>query len=306
MGRTKSPINTELNADVPLSDDLNVSLNAMTQHRMEIMQQFGDGLPYERERIVHEARFYMAQSAESMLEAGKRLIILKENEPHGDFTNILENDLGLAPQVARRMMQASVKFLGTGDEQPKRSALSVWGKTKLYELMVLDDEELDALADGGTVAGATLDDIDRMTSRELKAALREARETNAAQQQVLAGKDEKINELATKLEKKSRLQPPPPDEELKKLRAEVTALAVEAESAIAVQLSSVFETLCEYCTKNMIDTPRDFMAGLVCQIERSVHALRETFDLEAAPSGNDAPAWLTEPEPEINRPEDMQ
>ncbi len=57
--------------------------------------------------------------------------------------------------------------------------------------MVLDDEELDALADGGTVAGATLDDIDRMTSRELKAALREARETNAAQQQVLAGKDEK-------------------------------------------------------------------------------------------------------------------
>ena len=306
MGRTKSPINTELNADVPLSDDLNVSLNAMTQHRMEIMQQFGDGLPYERERIVHEARYYMAQSAESMLEAGKRLIILKENEPHGDFTNILENDLGLAPQVARRMMQASVKFLGNGDEQPKRSALSVLGKTKLYELMVLDDEELDALADGGTVAGATLDDIDRMTSRELKAALREARETNAAQQQVLAGKDEKINELATKLEKKSRLQPPPPDEELKKLRAEVTALAVEAESAIAVRLSSVFETLCEYCTKNMIDTPRDFMAGLVCQIERSVHALRETFDLEAAPSGNDAPAWLTEPEPEINRPEDMQ
>ncbi|HBH4475994.1 TPA: DUF3102 domain-containing protein, partial [Escherichia coli] len=265
-----------------------------------------DGLPYERERIVHEARFYMAQSAESMLEAGKRLIILKENEPHGDFTNILENDLGLAPQVARRMMQASVKFLGNGDEQPKRSALSVLGKTKLYELMVLDDEELDALADGGTVAGATLDDIDRMTSRELKAALREARETNAAQQQVLAGKDEKINELATKLEKKSRLQPPPPDEELKKLRAEVTALAVEAESAIAVQLSSVFETLCEYCTKNMIDTPRDFMAGLVCQIERSVHALRETFDLDAAPSGNDVPAWLTEPEPEINRPEGMR
>ena len=112
MGRTKSPINTELNADVPLSDDLNVSLNAMTQHRMEIMQQFGDGLPYERERIVHEARFYMAQSAESMLEAGKRLIILKENEPHGDFTNILENDLGLAPQVARRMMQVSAERFG--------------------------------------------------------------------------------------------------------------------------------------------------------------------------------------------------
>ncbi|WP_097707575.1 DUF3102 domain-containing protein [Escherichia coli] len=306
MGRTKSPVSTELNVEVPLSDDLNVSLNAMTQHRMEIMQQFGDGLPYERDRVVHEARFYMAQSAEAMLEAGKRLIILKENEPHGDFTNILENDLGLAPQVARRMMQASVKFLGNGDEQPKRSALSVLGKTKLYELMVLDDEELDALADGGSVAGATFDDIDRMTSRELRQALREARETNAAQQRVLADKNEKIDSLFTRLEKKSRIQPPEPDEEVKKLRAEVTALAVEAESAIAVRLSGAFETLCAYCAEHMIDTPRDFMAGLVCQIERSAHALRETFDLDAAPSGNDVPAWLTEPEPEINRPEGMR
>ncbi len=305
MERTKSPVNIELNAEVPLPDSLNVSLNAMTQHRMEIMQQFGDGLPYERDRIVHEARFYMAQSAEAMLEAGKRLIILKENEPHGDFINIVESELSMSKRTAQVMMQASIKYLSPQLES-KAQTFALLGKAKLFELMTEDDENLAELADGGTVAGLTLDDVDRMSVRELRQALREARETHAAQQQVLAGKDEKINELATKLEKKSRLQPPPPDEELKKLRAEVTALAVEAESAIAVRLSSVFETLCEYCTKNMIDTPKDFMAGLVCQIERSIHALRETFDLEAAPSGNDAPAWLTEPEPEINRPEDMQ
>ncbi|MCZ5588202.1 DUF3102 domain-containing protein [Escherichia coli] len=305
MGRTKSPVNTELNAEVPLSDDLNVSLNAMTQHRMEIMQQFGDGLPYERDRIVHEARFYMAQSAESMLEAGKRLIILKENEPHGDFVGIVEEQLGLHVRAAQRMMKASLKYLSPKLE-PKATTLSLLGKAKLFELVAEDDEDLAELADGGTVAGLTLDDVDRMSVRELRQALREARETNAAQQQVLAGKDEKINELATKLEKKSRIQPPEPDEEVKKLRAEVTALAVEAESAIAVRLSGAFETLCEYCSKNMIDTPEISAYGLVCQIERSVHALRETFDLDAAPSGNDAPAWLTEPEPEINRPEGMQ
>ena len=85
MGRTKSQ-HVELETDVELSGDINVSLNAMTEHRLEIMQQFGEGLPYERDRIVHETKFYMAQSAEAMLEAGKRLIILKECEPHGDFT----------------------------------------------------------------------------------------------------------------------------------------------------------------------------------------------------------------------------
>lgn len=61
--------------------------------------------------------------------------------------------------------------------------------------MTEDDENLAELADGGTVAGLTLDDVDRMSVRELRQALREARETNAAQQRVLADKNEKIDSL---------------------------------------------------------------------------------------------------------------
>ncbi|HFZ8412864.1 TPA: DUF3102 domain-containing protein [Salmonella enterica subsp. enterica serovar Aberdeen] len=298
MGRTKSqPV--ELVEDAPLTDGLSVNLNAMSEHRLEIMQQFGDGLPYERDRIVHETRFYMAQSAEAMLEAGKRLVILKENEPHGDFIDIVESQLSLSKRTAQVMMQASLKYLSPKLE-PKAQALALLGKTKLFELMTEDDEDLVELADGGTIAGMNLDDIDRMTSRELKAALREARETNAAQQRVLADKNEKIDSLSTKLEKKSRIQPPKPDEEVKKLRSEVTALAVEAESAIAVRLSSAFETLCAYCAENMIDTPRDFMAGLVCQLESTARSLRSTFDLPDEPTGNTAPSWLTDPTPQIN------
>ncbi len=298
MGRTKlQPV--ELVEDAPLTDGLSVNLNAMTEHRLEIMQQFGDGLPYERDRIVHETRFYMAQSAEAMLEAGKRLVILKENEPHGEFIDIVESQLSLSKRTAQVMMQASLKYLSPKLE-PKAQALALLGKTKLFELMTEDDEDLVELADGGTIAGMSLDDIDRMTSRELKAALREARETNAAQQRVLADKNEKIDSLSTKLEKKSRIQPPKPDEEVKKLRAEVTALAVEAESAIAVRLSSAFETLCAYCAENMIDTPRDFMAGLVCQLESTARSLRSTFDLPDEPTGNAAPSWLTDPTPQIN------
>ena len=294
MGRTKSQ-SVELVEDAPLGGDLNISLNAMTEHRLEIMQQFGDGLPYERDRIVHETRFYMAQSAEAMLEAGKRLVILKENEPHGDFIEIVESQLSLPKRTAQVMMQASLKYLSPKLES-KAQALALLGKTKLFELMTEDDDDLVELADGGTVAGMTLDDIDRMTSRELKAALREARETNSAQQRVLADKNEKIDALSTKLEKKSRIQPPKPDEEVKKLRAEVTALSTEAESAITVRL-------CAYCAENQIDTPKDFMAGLVCELEYAARSLRSTFDLPDTPTGNAAPAWLTEPEPEINRQE---
>ncbi|HAU5654011.1 TPA: DUF3102 domain-containing protein [Citrobacter freundii] len=298
MGRTKlQPV--ELVEDAPLTEGLSVSLNAITEHRLEIMQQFGEGLPYERDRIVHETRFYMAQSAEAMLEAGKRLIILKENEPHGDFVFIVEEQLGMHVRAAQRMMKASLKYLSPKLES-KATTLSLLGKAKLFELVAEDDEDLAELADGGTVAGLTLDDVDRMSVRELRQSLREARETNAAQQRVLADKNEKIDTLSTKLEKKSRIQLPKPDEEVKKLRAEVTGLAVEAESAIAVRLSSAFETLCAYCAENTIDTPKDFMAGLVCELESAARNLRSTFDLPDEPTGNVAPAWLTEPTPEIN------
>ncbi|HCO8543016.1 TPA: DUF3102 domain-containing protein [Escherichia coli] len=298
MGREKIQP-AELVENSQLSDDINVNLNAMAEHRLEIMQQFGEGLPYERDRIVHETKFYMAQSAEAMLEAGKRLIILKECEPHGDFTQIITEQLGLAERTARLVMQAAVKYCSP-ELESKRQALAVLGKTKLFELMTEDDGDLVELADGGTIAGMSLDDIDRMTSRELKAALREARETNAAQQRVLADKNEKIDTLSTKLEKKSRIQPPKPDEEVKKLRAEVTALSTEAESAITVRLFSAFETLSAYCAENQIDTPKDFMAGLVCELESAARNLRSTFDLPDEPTGNAPPSWLTDPIPEIN------
>lgn len=134
------PTNThlvQLVEDVPLADNLQVNLNTMSEHRLQIMAQFGDGLPYQRDRIVHEARFYMAQSAEAMLEAGKRLVILKENEPHGEFTEIVTEQLGLADRTARLLMQASLKYLSPTLE-PKRQALAVLGKTKLFELMTED------------------------------------------------------------------------------------------------------------------------------------------------------------------------
>ncbi|RKO76184.1 DUF3102 domain-containing protein [Pectobacterium parmentieri] len=299
MARTKSQT-VELVEDAPLAGDLNVKLNALTEHRIQVMAQFGDGLPYERDRIVHEARFYMAQSAEAMLEAGKRLIMLKENEPHGEFVEIVREHLGIEPRIAQKMAQAALKFLSP-ELVSKAKTFSLLGRSKLYELMLEDDEELAQLADGGTVVGLTLDDVDRMSVRELRQSLREARETNTAQQRVLTDKNQKIDDLTTKLDKKSRIQPPPPDQEAEKLRKEVSAIAYEAEAAITVRLHTAFSTLTTFTSDNDVEPPYDFMAGLVCQIERALHHIREVYDLEAAPTGSERPTWLDAPEPVIPR-----
>ncbi|KHS67322.1 phage protein [Pectobacterium brasiliense] len=299
MARTKSQA-VELVEDAPLAGDLNVKLNALTEHKLQVMNQFGDGLPYERSRIVHEARFYMAQSAEAMLEAGKRLTILKECEPHGEFEIIVREELGIPERTAQRLMQASIKFMNP-QLQAKAPTLALLGKSKLFELMTEDDESLAELADGGTVAGLTLDDVDRMSCRELRQSLREARETNTAQQRVLTDKNQKIDDLTTKLDKKSRIQPPPPDQEAEKLRKEVSAIAYEAEAAITVRLHTAFSTLTTFTSDNDVEPPYDFMTGLVCQIERALHHIREVFDLEAAPTGSERPTWLDAPEPVIPR-----
>ncbi|WP_334469221.1 helix-turn-helix domain-containing protein [Arsenophonus sp. PmNCSU2021_1] len=172
--------------------------NAENSAQQEVMARFGDGLPYERERIVHEARFYMAQSAEAMLEAGKRLIILKENEPHGTFMKIVQEQLGLEYRIARKMAQAALKYLSPTLES-KVNTFSGLGRSKLYELMLEDDDDLAELAEGGTIAGLTLDDVDRMSVRELKAALRKDEAALKRSQQLVAEKEKQLQQLSQQL-----------------------------------------------------------------------------------------------------------
>ncbi|OZI13936.1 DUF3102 domain-containing protein, partial [Sodalis-like symbiont of Philaenus spumarius] len=152
MGRKALPVTAEITPDQLLAPDLMNNLNALAEHQQAIMDKYGEGLPYQRERIVHEACFYMAQSAEAMLEAGKRLIILKENEPYGEFMKIVEEKIGMPYNTAGRLMKAAIKYLSPALQQ-KSSTLVKLGKAKLYELMLEDDEDLAELAEGGTIAG---------------------------------------------------------------------------------------------------------------------------------------------------------
>jgi hypothetical protein len=173
------------------------ALAVQSQHSSEVSQRYGDGAPYDRERLVGQTRFFMSTSAEAALEAGKCLIQLKENEPHGEFTDIVEQRLGISRRTAQVMMQAAARYLAPAlASKAQAPALLSLGKAKLLELLVEPDEAIQALADGGTVAGLDLDDMQAMTSRELRAALVEERRKTAAKDRVIAGKDAKLNKLA--------------------------------------------------------------------------------------------------------------
>ena len=172
----------------------------LAEHLNKVIKQFGDGAPYEKLRLVDETKFFLQHSATAMLEAGKRLILIKEHEPHGEFLNTLEA-IGIAERAARKMMQAAYKFCG-----PNQAKFAALGKSKLLELMVEDDEDLAALAEGGTIADLDIDDVDRMSVSELRQALRKSRDKQARDKEVhdkmIEQKDKKINDLDRKLHKK--------------------------------------------------------------------------------------------------------
>ena len=76
----------------------------------EISNRYLGGIPYERERVLCEIKVFMHQTAEGIIEAGKRFIAMKEAEKHGEWENLVRERLGMSPPTAWRFMAIARKF----------------------------------------------------------------------------------------------------------------------------------------------------------------------------------------------------
>ena len=142
-------------------------------------------MPFDLPRYEHVIRTHLARSADEMLAAGRALLVVREHVPHGDWRDFLSR-LGLEPRLAQRMSQAALKFSNASTSTHLIEAAG--NKSKLIELLVLDDDQVAELNDGGTVAGITLDDVAAMSVSDLRKALREARADAEANDKLLAEK----------------------------------------------------------------------------------------------------------------------
>lgn len=185
--------------DLEHSQDLAVSDHA---YKIGVLAtQFGYEGSLTVGALEDEIRFYQRRTVEACLELGKRLILLKEMTPHGEFKQRTEM-LNINERAARRFMSAALKFSKTDNLTVLKAA---GNQSKLLELLVLDDEEIAELSNGGSVSDITLDDIDRMTASELRKKLREAKSSLEAKEQIINSKDRRNNEL---LEENSKLKSP--------------------------------------------------------------------------------------------------
>lgn len=291
---TNNVATTVTDADVPgmpaMVDAAN-QLAVLDQERdstvRAVATQLGYQLPADctdPDLIQRDIAANMRRSVEACLEVGRGLRVLKEACEHGQFGARLDV-LGIEPRVAQRFMASATKFSKAALTPLLKAA---GNQTKLFEMLVLDDEQIEELELTGQTGELKLDDIATMSVKELRGALREAREQAAAQTRLLSGKNAKIDELAAK---KTRVKKVTPDEEGAEIRKETSAIAFEAESVIRGNLRAAFETLAQHAETH--GAPHDdFMAGVLGQIQLSLNQLRSEFGVKAAADGDDVPQWL--------------
>ncbi|WP_339615216.1 DUF3102 domain-containing protein [uncultured Gilvimarinus sp.] len=234
---------TETNED--WVDEVNTTSTQMAEHSLKILDQYGDGENFFALHLAEsKVREALERGARAMVDAGRHLVVIKEHVEHGEWVESITR-IGLPARAAQKMMQAAVKYLSSpGSQKVLESAGS---KTKALELLVLDDDELEQLGDGKTVAGIDLDDVEKMSCSELRKKLREARESIAAKDAVAGAKQQTIDEL---MEKNARIKNLPADQDGAELRAEASTHADAVEERIRTQLRAAFTTVFYHGTTN--------------------------------------------------------
>lgn len=172
-------------------------LRQIDQDALALADKLGYDGPLTLGGAEDHARMQMRRTVNECLELGKTLLIIRELTPHGGFKDRIEM-LGIDYTAAKRFMQATLKF-SKGASTHLLSAVGT--QTKLLELLVLDDDEVKALGENGSVRGVSLDDVERMTTRELRDALRKSHANAEAD---LSAKDKLIQTQSENLQKLHR------------------------------------------------------------------------------------------------------
>lgn len=219
----------------------------------------------------------MRRSVEACLEVGRGLTVLKAICGHGNFTARLDV-LRIEERVAQKFMGAARRF-----SKPASTPLlnAAGNQTKLFEMLLLDDGQIEEFELTGQSGDITLDEIASMSVKELRKALKEAKAEAKANQELMDRKNASIDQL--KREKK-RIQAAPASEVLAGLQKESTAIMNDALGLVRGGLRQALIALDAQGTGDH----NLFMAGLVGQITHELTALREEFNLPDVSNAADA------------------
>ena len=148
------------------------------------------------EKTTAEILILKDQTAQNIIEIGKRLIKVKNNLPHGEYLNWLENKVDFSDRTARNFMKVAMTF---ENWQPVANL----GTRKLLALAGLDEEERQEIMQENNVEDMTTRELEKIVKekKQIKEQLEAEQEYSNELQEAIKEKEEKIRTLQAEIEK---------------------------------------------------------------------------------------------------------
>lgn len=216
--------------------------------------------------LENSARDAIKRIGMAIFELGGYLILLKQGCGHGEFMPALDR-LGISVDSAGRYMAVTRRFANSATSRNLESL----GFSKMVELLPLDDGQVDSLVTEGQTGELELDDVSRMSIKELRAAVRKER-GEAAKQKNRAERQEAVN--AEMHEEVRQIKLLPAAEQTKRLLSEAGSVQDELMGMVRGNLRRTLVKLNESGQDQSL-----FMAGMMGQLIAELTMLRDEFNL---------------------------
>lgn len=137
----------------------------------------GDGFDLTPE----QAKAHIQEAAGRMLEdyvrIGKRLFIIKEKLPRGQFLDYMNDEFPLSYRVGSECMLIAKRIMASKVADVRNFLQAVSGGSKQKALLVLgvSDEEIEAAKESDEFIGRPLEEVGELSYRQLKEELRKAK-----------------------------------------------------------------------------------------------------------------------------------
>lgn len=297
MARSKDTFNnanSEISADEErrLNDGYKILTQAVsdaeeiTASAKAIAIRVGYDGPITAEALDDGIHFYSCVATEALVEIGRRLLVRKEITPHGQFTSWVESR-GFSIRTAQRFMSAALR--AAGSKAVEALSHRVASPTKFIEMLVLDDDDIQKLVEGGSINGITLDKTDKISAADLRRIVREKDDIIAAKDKLIQQKNatiDRITEENAAMENKIMLQTPEEQMLAQRDRFQRHAMTIKAHimTDFRRELKELYEQEGDH---------RDFAAACFIEIFKELTILRDEYGLERVIREDGMPEWLT-------------
>lgn len=147
------------------------------------------------EKTTAEILILKDQTAQNIIEIGKRLIEVKKNIEYGEFGEWLKNKVDISHRTANNFMKVANTFSNS-------QSLANLGSTKLFLLAGLDEEDRQEVMQESNVEDMTTRELEQVVKekKEIKKQLEAEQEYSNELQEAIKEKEQQIRDLQNNIE----------------------------------------------------------------------------------------------------------